>query len=81
MKMKKLLPEAKRRRVTDRVKEGYGSARRAAIAAILKCEATPHRRSAAESKPRADEQEPNRRPTRRDELAQHSDCQGRDSGF
>jgi hypothetical protein len=32
MKMKKLPPEAKRGRATDRVKEGYENARRGAIA-------------------------------------------------
>ena len=34
-----------------------------------KCEAIPHGRSTAESKPRADGQEPHRRPTRRDKLS------------
>ena len=73
MKMKKLPPEAKRGRATDRVKEGYGNARREAIATSIKREAISHGRNAVESKPRADGQEPNRRPTRRVEGAQHSE--------
>jgi len=36
MKMKKLPPEAKRGRAADRVKEGYGNARKAAPAASFK---------------------------------------------
>ena len=72
MKMKKLPPEAKRGRATDCVKEGYGNAN-AALAAPVKCEATPHGRSLAESNSRADGQEPDRRPTRRVEGAQHSE--------
>ena len=38
-----------------------------------RCEAIPHRQSAAESNLRADEQEPHRRSIRHDELAQHSE--------
>jgi hypothetical protein len=72
MEMKKLLSEANSGRVTNPGKEGKENDP-AALAAQENCEATPHGRSTAESKPRADGQEPNRRPTWRDELAQHNE--------
>ena len=79
MKMKKPLPEANSG-AGDRSGEGRLGERRGRDSGSYPGEAKWLGRSTAESKPRADEQEPNRRPTRRDELAQYNDCLGRDSG-
>ena len=82
--MKKPLSEDNLRRVTEAGKEGYENDP-AALAAQKKGEATPHGRSAAQSKPRADGQELDRRPTRRFEVAQHTEddwyaCGGKSGG-
>jgi hypothetical protein len=64
----KPLPEAKRARATDPVKEGYGNDCRVSGLLWLRSQT-----SWTESKPRADGQEPDRRPTGSVEVAQHTE--------
>ena len=72
MKMKETTTRGQARK-GDRPREGrlWGCHGRAS--GSTRCEATPHGRSTAQSNPRADGQEPNRRPIRRVEGAQHSE--------